>query len=197
MRKMFSQNQIKNLVQEAITEGQIEIPQELPSQEGAEIGDVLKIGADGLEWGAGGGGSPVAYEGVSQLPSGVTFESWSLHRAIKEGNILWFCATGAITNSTASSVSLGTIATVTLPSEISSKIYRVDGSACNVAGDPSYAGVTIGVGVFSGYEAGNLWLNSELANQIDMIFAAKTLGANESIRIDFRIPIFLEIGEVE
>lgn len=91
MRKMFSQNQIKQIIQNAInnggitlpeelpsveeaTQGQIlalnsdkepvweDVPQELPDQTGASEGDVLKIGSDGLEWGSAGGGGTQLYK---------------------------------------------------------------------------------------------------------------------------------------
>ena len=195
MRKMYSQNQIKNLVQEAITEGQIEIPQELPSQEGAEVGDVLKIGADGLEWGAGGGGSPVAYEGTSELPEGVEFKSWTLHRAIQDGNILWIVITGIIENTNASAKNIADIMSLSLPLEIQEKIYRQDGTTIDQAYVSSYI-VTTFLGRVQ--YSSDISIESSTAGRfLVKLSSSYEIYGNDTTDVDIRFPIFLDIGEVQ
>ena len=136
----------------------------------------------------------IGYEGTSLLPTDVVFENWTLHRAIKIGNILWVILCGVIKNTTASTFTQTNLFSITLPSDISSKIYRADGTTCdsnyssdvNVATQPGATGAQSNV----------FRLCSEVANvlYLDNTFGT-TIPANDSKFVNVRIPIFLDIGD--
>ena len=139
------------------------------------------------------GSSVVAYEGTSSLPTGVVFENWTLHRAIKDGNILWIVCAGNINNTTAEAVSITNIFEISIPSEISSKIYRADGSTCNNSFTTNGA-ITSFVGARDNAQQ-VFRLNSNEANKLLLILnGSYSISANYSVRLDVRFPIFLDIG---
>lgn len=67
MRQMFSKKEIVKVVNEAIENDKIEIPEELPKIEEGDAGKVLKVNEqeDGVEWGEAGGGGGGAFEAIS------------------------------------------------------------------------------------------------------------------------------------
>ena len=143
----------------------------------------------------GGAESPIAYEGTSLLPEGVVFENWTLHRAIQDGNVLWLVCAGNINNTTAEAVSITNIFEVSISSTIASKIYRADGSTCNNSYTVNGA-ITSFVGARDNAQQ-VFRLNSNEANKLLLILnGSYSISANYSVRIDFRFPIFLDIGTV-
>lgn len=195
MRRMFSKNQIEAIAKVVADDEIAEIPPELPDYEEASAGDLLTIGEDGEpEWQAPqpSGEEVIAYEGTSLMPTGVIFKDWSLHRGIKDGNILWLAVTGVISNTNASSASVSGIISITIPSDLGDKIYRSDGTKVSVGTSYSnilYSNVTFG----SGSRVISLYSNSQ--NELKIEFTStQTLGAATDLPIDIRIPIFLDIG---
>ena len=153
---------------------------------GLQVGDTkYKVGAE----------SPIAYEGTSLLPTDVVFTDWSLHRAIKDGNMLWIVLTASITNNTSGSQSISDIFSLTLPSGISSKIYRQDGTTCNDA----YSSNPY-ITYFSGNKDssnGAFIFQSLSANSFTLSMGSPfSLGNGSSVRLYVRIPLFLDIGTV-
>ena len=153
---------------------------------GLQIGNTkYKVGAE----------SPVAYEGTSLLTSGLEFSGWTLHRAIKDGNILWFVFTGSISNPTGADIQTNALAEITLPSNIASKIYRRDGT--NVSEAYTSNGVIIRFSSVLENTNTNYRLYSDEINKVKMLFVSnETINANSSKSFDIRIPIFLDIGTV-
>lgn len=158
---------------------------------------VLQIASNGgsLSWGDVPSPAVVAYEGTSLLPTDVVFEDWTLHRAIKDGNVLWFVVSGKIKNNGSASANVRTLCEITLPSELSAKIYRFEGTTCDEAYDTNSM-----VEVHAGYISSNMntsfYLVSEVANKIQIWSYANTaINAGASATFDCRIPIFLNIGD--
>ena len=144
------------------------------------------------------GSEVVAYEGVSLLPTDVVFEDWTLHRAIKDGDILWVVFSGVIVNNGSETIGGGElpIFSLSLPTDILSKIYRVDGTTCNNNYNSSSA-----VLYDNGYESGSrqtVYIRSQQANELKVIVNSSGNFTSGSTRIwNVRIPIFLDIGTVE
>ena len=158
---------------------------------------VLQIASNGgsLSWGDVPSPAVVAYEGTSLLPTDVVFEDWTLHRAIKDGNVLWFVLTGKLKNNGASSVNVSNICEIVLPSEVSSKIYRLEGTTC----DSAYTTDTLisrTSGIFGSSSTVRYTLLSTEANKIKLQSATNEIPAGNSLPVDMRIPIFLDTGTV-
>lgn len=156
----------------------------------------LQIGKYGgnLSWGDVPSPAVVAYEGTSLLPTDVVFEDWTLHRAIKDGNVLWVVICGAVTNTSINQVSVTNLFSIDLPADIASKIYRFDGTTC----DNSYLNndlVLIQSGTIN--ESGkNYKIVSQTANNFVLtITSAETLNSQATKIFNVRIPIFLNIGD--
>ena len=142
-----------------------------------------------------GGSEILAYEGTSLLSSGVVFENWTLHRSIKDGNILWVVLSGKITNTSGSSKTEYSFFSVTLPSQISSKIYRLNGTTCDNA-ESSSPEILNAVGYKS--NSNNpvfYYLSSVTANVLQLTCSGLAIDNNGSAYVDVRIPIFLDIGD--
>ena len=157
---------------------------------------VLQIASNGgsLSWGDVPSPAVIAYEGTSLLPTDVVFEDWTLHRAIKDGNILWFVLAGKITNN-GTNASVTDILEITLPSEISSKIYRADGTTCDQAYSGGSAVITF-YDIFNNTSTKFLLISPE-ANKIKIkIASAQTLATGGSQMLNTSIPIFLDTGTV-
>lgn len=138
----------------------------------------------------------VAYEGTSLLPEDVVFEDWTLHRAIQDGNILWIVLTGSITNNSDSSASPTDIFEITLPSSISSKIYRQDGTTCDNARS-SDSTILYATGTQES-QTKRYFVYSESANKIKLTLLTPTsISSGTYAKIDCRVPIFLDIGTVQ
>lgn len=138
----------------------------------------------------------VAYEGTSLLPEGVVFEDWTLHRAIKDGNILWIALVGKITNTTGSSATVNDVFEITLPETISNKIYRTDGTSC----DQAYTSEQLVLIYYDNYanQPTQFRLKSPTANKLTYSSTnGFTLGSNVSAVFNVRIPIFLDTGTVQ
>lgn len=139
-----------------------------------------------------GGEEVVAYEGTSLLPTDVIFEDWTLHRAIKDGNILWIVCSGTIKNTTSSSQSLTDLFKIILPSEIAEKIYRIDGTKCS----ESYTSFDYVLGYPGISKYTNQVFNVRCSTPNELIIQNTTnMNANEESHFNLRIPIFLDIGE--
>ena len=139
------------------------------------------------------GASVVGYEGTSDLTAGLEFTDWGLHRAIKDGNILWLVVSSKILNTTSSSLSTTALCSITLPSEISSKIYRADGSTINNALTSSEK-ICNAVGT-KGAQASPFFIDSYTANVIKIALnTTLTVSANDYSYVEVRVPIFLDIG---
>lgn len=144
----------------------------------------------------GGGSEPVvAYEGVVGLPEGITLTDWTLHRAIKDSNILWVVLTGRIAISISGGIPTNTpFFTITLPEEISSKIYRTEGSTCN--NEPTSSGssyILQDTTQVNGAKQYSLW--SRTPNTISLETSTSwSLGQGGSFPLNIRIPLFLDIG---
>lgn len=138
-------------------------------------------------------GEPVvAYEGVSMLDTGVAFADWTLHRGIKDGNVLWIVICGKIVNNSGAQNTPYNICKFTLPSEIASKIYRADGSKVS----ESY---TLNEDVLSYIGTQNtnnktFIFKSFTANELQIVVSAAPISDGSSARFDLRVPIFLDIG---
>ena len=231
MKKMYSENQIKDIVNKGIEDGSIhadpstevkvgdinaesstlgqviisdgeggaEWGSELPSITG-NADKVLKVnsGATGIEWGEAGGSEVIAYEGTSTLENDLVFTGWTLHRAIKDGNILWLVGSGKILNNSSSTASIYSLFSITLPSNISSKIYRTDGTTCdNTYVNSNIIGAfPINVGTLT--SANNILVKCTNVNKLD--FEAQSsinVNASSDQTFNFRIPIFLDIGTTQ
>ena len=165
MRKMYSENQIIEVIIRAIESG------------------LIPIGSD-----------VVSYEGTSLLATDVVFEDWTLHRAIKDGNVLWIVLSGNIKNNSASSITPLEIFTITLPSDISSKIYRRDGSTCNNAYTSNEFVLSMR-GVQNSADK-QFDLDSPSANTLILsLSGGSAIASGSYANFQIRIPLFLEIGE--
>ena len=137
-----------------------------------------------------GGSEVLAYEGTYSFPADVAYTGWSLHRAIKDGNILWLVIAGQIVNDSGASQTVS-LMSITLPSSLSSHIYREDGTTCDNAYSSSYT-ITKCAGVIKNTVSA-IQIDSLSANTIEVGSATLNTGTT---RIDLRIPIFLDIGTV-
>ena len=143
-----------------------------------------------------GGSEVLAYEGTSLLPTDVVFENWTLHRAIKDGNILWIVLSGEVKNNGSDTATVNNYFSITLNTDISSKIYRQDGTTCNNA--KSSNNRILRFNGMSGDNSTTFDLNSDSANVIYVRSRSNVgLGAGDSMILDVRIPIFLDIGTVQ
>lgn len=143
-----------------------------------------------------GGESVVAYDAEVLLPEGVTFSGWSLTRSIKINSVLWLVCCGVAQNSTSSSISINELLYFVLPSDISSHIYRADGTTCN----QNYVSNNRVLVACGGREDSTqrFILLCEAPNKLKLTFGqGQYISANSSMRIDIRIPIFLDIGSIE
>ena len=136
-------------------------------------------------------GEPIAYEGTSALPSGASFSDWTLHRGIRDGNILWMTLVGQIINDSGSSIGPAEVYSITLPSALSSKIYRQDGTTCNNAYSSSTQ-VLFGNGV-QGTTTARFSITSASANTLS-VWVLNAINSGTSAFVDLRVPIFLDIG---
>ena len=136
--------------------------------------------------------------------SGVkTFESDWLNGCSADGayiniavinKVLYFIISATVKNSTGANKTLPLnktiVAPITLPSSISSKIYRKDGSTVNNAytsGDPILYTQVLADGASK-----KALLYSSTANTVALwALEAITVNANSSVNIDLRIPIVL------
>lgn len=151
---------------------------------GLQVGDTkYKVGAE----------APVAYEGTSSLPAGATLTDWTLHRGIKDGNILWITLVGKIENDSGSSIGPAEVYSITIPESISSKIYRQDGTTCNNAYSSSTQ-ILFGNGI-QGSQAARFSITSGVANTLS-VWVLTSINTGSSAFVDLRIPIFLDIGTV-
>lgn len=157
-----------------------------PSLEGIQVGtSKYKVGAE----------SPVAYEGTSLLPTDIVFSDWTLHRAIKDGNILWVVISGQIRNSGSDSQSVVNIMSISLPADIQNKIYRRDGTTINnsYSSDDTIANLNGNKGnatfIYRLYSnvAGEFKIGCNLSF---------SLSGGDYTSLELRIPIFLDIGTV-
>ena len=138
--------------------------------------------------------SVIIYEGTSRLTQGLEFTNWTLNRAIKDNNTLWFIVTGQIKNTTESSVNLLEIAEFTLPSDIAEKIYKTDGTTIHTG---SY-GYILGTNGFFAYDVQPLTMNCSGVNKIKLTKSSeRPIAGGNTISIDIRIPLFLNIDSVE
>ena len=137
-----------------------------------------------------------AYEGTSLLPTDVVFESWTLHRAIKDGNILWLVCSGKIHNNSASQQSVDYLFELTIPSNIGSHIYRMDGTTVNNTRTGSDSLILQGNGAW-GSTPLTISVESPSENYIKIGFnSTQTINASGNRAVNLRIPIFLNIGTV-
>jgi hypothetical protein len=140
-----------------------------------------------------GSNSPTAYTGVLVLPTDVILTSWTLARAIKDGNILWLTLCGQIKNNTSGSVSVANVYDVLLPSSIGDKIYKQDGTTISTPGGSNQITLAIGVGgttnkVFN--------IGCSAVNTIRVGFSSsQNINAGSSLKVDLRVPLFLDIGQ--
>lgn len=156
---------------------------------------------DKSELGASSSEEVIAYEGtVSIEDTNLQFEDWSLHRAIKDGNILWLVVSGIIKNIDTSAshrlTQFDTLLEVTLPQNISSKIYRGDGTTCNNA----YIHKNLILSATMCLESSEYVavLSSTEANKLVIkLNSTVTWTANTNKAINIRIPIFLDIGTTQ
>ena len=169
-----------------------------PVEGNASSGKVLTADGDGgAAWAAipAQDDEVIAYEGTSLLPTDVVFENWTLHRAIKDGNILWIVGTGVIKNNSDSMAYVAGLFNITLPTEISSKIYRKDGTTTNNAysssGDIAYI---IGI---KDTNTVRYTLSANTINVIEIYSSSISLASAGTVEFDFRFPIFLDIGTVQ
>lgn len=134
-----------------------------------------------------------AYEGTSLLPTNIIFSGWTLHRAIKDGNILWLVLAGTIENNSGVASSISTMFELSLPSYISSKIYRLDGT--KVSENYSTENIiTVACGtVNSAYKNYNVY--SIEINKIIVNIPASQISETGKMRVEMRLPLFLDIGE--
>lgn len=147
-----------------------------------------------------GGESVVAYEGVSVLPTDIEFTDWTLHRAIQIGSVLWVVVCGTITNKGSSSNSFVNLCKITLPSSISSKIYRADGTTCDQASTTTQAKNTLILLAMGGAGTNEKLANaySIEANKIHVKWQSNmSINAGDSIQFNVRFPLFLDIGSVQ
>lgn len=157
---------------------------------------VLQIASNGgsLSWGDIPSPAVVAYEGTSLLPTDVVFEDWTLHRAIKDGNVLWVVLTGKISNQGISSATIDKLFSITLADEIASKIYTTDGLTVLV-NDATKDVITYWRGAKAG-STGTFALTSRGAKNLTLEIGSFGLSEGSSVFLDVRIPIFLDIGTV-
>lgn len=134
----------------------------------------------------------IAYEGTSVLPEEVEFSEWALHRAIKDGNILWVIISGVIkNNSTTSTKAVRGLIDITLPEDISSKIYRYNGVPIN----QQASGDVIETNIYQSGSIRAIALTSPSLNVLHCELGSTiNVPANGTIIVDTRIPIFLDIG---
>lgn len=134
----------------------------------------------------------VAYEGTSLMPTGVSMSGWSLHRCIKNGNMLWLTITGSIINNTESSQTFMKLYSFTLPTSISSKIYRQNGTTCDTSSNSPTILYCVGV---RGSSSGTYKLTSTTANVIEIESNNNiNISAGNDVELEIRFPIFLDIG---
>lgn len=188
MRRMYSKKQIEEIAKGSIAS----------ASEGT-IAKALGLDEDGnIVKGQAGGEKIIAYEGVSVLPTDIEFTDWTLHRAIKIDSVLWIVVCGTITNKGASQASFNNMCEITLPSSISSKIYRADGTSCDQA--PSSSVNTLILLDMGGAGSSERLANcySESANKIRIKWQYNTsINAGASIQFNIRFPLFLDVGSVE
>ena len=103
---------------------------------------------------------------------------------------------GKVTNTDTSDHIISTIFKVTLPSDIASKIYRVDGTSCD-SGTYTQARILWYSGQ-SGYTVGTFLVSSESANEITITESSSpSLSSGLSREFNLRVPLFLDIGTVQ
>ena len=151
-----------------------------------------------IEYGNSGPQPAVAYEGTSLLPEGVNFKDWTLHRAIVKDDICWIVVSGVIINTTSSAISVSDLIEITLPADICSHIYRLDGTTCNqsTSGD----GIVLLDFTKSNLNASAIliMLKSTEVNKLKLSMpVAQSATQNIDFNFNIRIPIFLDIGTVQ
>lgn len=154
----------------------------------------LKVGSN--YYGVSGGSEEiVVYEGTSLLPTGFAMTSWGLHRAIKIGSILWIVVSGDIKNQSGAQSNVTKLYEITLPSDISSKIYRIDGVSCDQAtagGNTRVAYTTVNVDDL----VRNLEIRCSAPNVLTLYMTSSVgINDNSSKYFGFRFPLFLNFGE--
>ena len=166
MRKMYSENQIIDVIIRAIESG------------------LIPIGSD-VE----------SFEGTSLLPTDVVFENWTLHRAIKIGDILWIVLAGKIKNNGSASATINNVIEITLPENISSKIYRMNGTNCSQSPLGDGWDLCVQAEVYWSGNPTRLDIVSNAVNKITLTNVGKSLSSGSSAIANLRVPLFLDIGE--